>query len=125
MKNLLALICLTVLSSSSVFAFSRGPYLPKLESIKVPHGSLVYQQGADESGEYRDLDVTRDGYTFLGEAIVQLLDGRFQIITLRYTCESIDDGAYGALACDSAVFVRSYPAVYESCEFAHDSYWCE
>lgn len=122
-KNILVLSVL--LLSASALAFSRGPYLPKNEEVKVPYGTVVYQQGADESGEYRDLDYDYAGISFKGDAVVKLLDGRFEIIELSYLCESIDDGAYGALACDKAEYVATYGKIYQECEFAHDSFWCE
>lgn len=124
MKTLVSFICLMTFSFSAL-AFSRGPYLPKNEDIQVPSGKLVYQQGADESGEYRDLDWVDEGVTFLGDGVVQLDNGKFQIITLSYTCEVLDDGAYGALGCSSAKFVQGYPQLYSECDFSYDSFWCE
>ncbi len=122
MKSLFALM---ILIPSLALAFSRGPYLPANAELKVPYGSVVFQQGADESGEYRDLDYTDVGVVFSGDVVVQLLDGRYEVVEMQYECEIIDDGAYGALACDSAEFIRSYGNVFVECEFDRDSFWCE
>lgn len=124
MKKLIAALSLFFLSASA-FAFSRGPYLPKNEDVKVPYGIVVHQQGADDSGEYRDFDYVDEGITFVGDAVVKLLDGRFEIIEITYLCESIDDGAYGALACEKAEYLGTYGRVYQECEFFSDTFWCE
>lgn len=120
-----SLVSIMILIPSLALAFSRGPYLPDNSDIQVPYGSVVFQQGADENGEYTDLDYTDVGVVFSGDVVVQLLDGRYEVVEMQYSCEIIDDGAYGALACDSAEFIRSYGSVYTECEFDRDGYWCE
>lgn len=117
----LALILVLGLSANA-FGYSRF-YTPNDDSIKVPGGVVVAQETEDVDPYNYGVEAD-EKYLAYGLGIVDFGNGFYQSALLGYNCEEVDDGAYGALYCDSADFIKFTG---ETCEpsFRPNEYWCE
>lgn len=133
MKTLFTLILCTL--SASALAFSRGPYLPTNQEILVPYGEVVFQAGFGEDPDYYanvvwDEDQDALIHYMIGEIIIELPWSGYEVAEVEYKCYSVDDGAYGALYCESGRYLHLTVRRYETCDFGFgarrwDGFYCE
>jgi hypothetical protein len=120
MKKMVLFLALGL--SLNVVGYSRFN-LPHDDSISVPGGVIVAQYTGEVDPYNYDVE-DEEKYLLYGLGIVDFGNGFYQSALLGYHCEEVDDGAYGALYCDSADFIK-YTG--EICEPAHRAgeFWCE
>ena len=105
-KTTLTLLALTVLTFASIFgasqasAYSRGPYLPQNDNLVLP-GTLLEREGLNERCEDRRVEPC-DPYS---EYVLSQTATGYDFGSVKYDCEEIDDGAYGALSCKQKGYV--------------------
>jgi hypothetical protein len=130
MKKLTLTLALALFSLNAI-AFSRGPYLPQTQTLLAPVGEVLFQVGFGEDPSYDrvEWDEVNEELNYIvdGEVIIKLPNGQFEVAVFEYSCVAIDDGAYGALSCDSATYVQGQSRFYKSCEFSTrwNDYYCE
>lgn len=119
-----------VFYSSAALSFSRGPYLPTNGELQVSHGEVVFQAGFGEDPDYDQTEWDDEAeelvYLVPGEVIIKMANGWFELAVFEYRCIAIDDGAYGALSCDSATYLPQNSQFFRSCEYeVRYGYYCE
>lgn len=104
--TILILTALTTLTLGSVFiaskasAYSRGPHLPQNDALVLP-GILLAREGLNESCEDRRVEPC-DPYS---EYVLSQTATGYEFGSVKYSCEVIDDGPYGALSCKQKGYV--------------------
>ena len=104
--SVLTLAALTVWTLISAFAaseasaYSRGPYLPQDQDLVLP-GVLLAREGLNERCEDRRTEPC-DPYS---EYVLSQTATGYDFGSVKYECEEIDDGAYGALSCKQMGYV--------------------
>ncbi len=98
--KLIALLLVTVCSSFAL-GYSRGPYLPQSENLVLP-GELLSRGNLNERCEERYEDPC-DPYSEY--VLVKSTSGAYEFGAVKYDCQEIDDGAYGALSCKQNGYV--------------------
>lgn len=93
LTTLTVLTLVSALTASRAAAYSRGPYLPQDQDLVLP-GSLLAREGLNERCEDR-----REPCDPYSEYVLTQNPAGFEFGSVKYECEEIDDGAYGALSC--------------------------